>query len=665
MIPILYEANTKDFQNNGIGRLSDAVSCLVTEARNGIFELEMQYPVSGERFADLKSPAIIVAEPAPNRTHQRFRIYKISKPLKGIVTVYAEHCSYQLSHIPVTPFSAASAVAAMEGMKTNAVEECPFEFITDKTTEGSFSSKAPKSIRALLGGTGGSVIDSFGGELEFDNQTVSLWSARGADRGVTLRYGKNITDLKQEENIANTITGIYPYWLGSDEIVMLAEKVIHAENADRFPYHRTVTLDMTSYFEEKPTEDELRSAAQSYVKRNALGVPDVSISVSFVPLWQMEEYKNIAPLERVDLCDTITVEYEQLGVSAKAKVTKTVYNVLLGKYDKIELGSARTSLEKVIGNQQKAIAEKVSDSILSGAVKHATDMITGVAGGNIILRLNANGKPYEMLIMDTGDITTAQNIIRFNMAGIGFSTTGINGPYKNAWTIDGNLVAEFITTCKLTAGTIGGWLINENAIYKDVVMEDGTVYRVFFQPPVEQYPTGTWILSCQKSTDGGKTFTGSFVLYSDGSAKFGSTKINADGSAEFGNTKISASGEIAVTTENGTIDLGKEGLSFNNTEGGVNTKISSIGEILVNMADGSMNLNRNGLAFYNADGKSIASIIAKIGDSAEGFLYVGNLFTDFINGYSGHTETMTVCLSNDNYKRLEFMNGLLVDTMEW
>lgn len=454
MIPVLYQANEQDFKNNGIGRLGDAVSCVVSEERNGPFELEMEYPVDGEHYSDIVLSGLIMADPAPDRDAQLFRVYKITKPLNGIVTVYAEHVSYQMSHIPVSPFAASGVAAALTGLKSNAAEECPFEFWTDKTTQAKFEVTEPASIRSRLGGNDGSILDVYGGEYEFDNYLVRLWAARGADRGVTLRYGKNITDLTQEEYISSTITGIFPYCKSEDVLVTLPEKVISAENAASFPYPRTITLDMTSYFDNQPTEEELRAAAKKYVDDYALGVPTVSLSVSFVALWQTEEYKSIAPLEKVGLCDTVTIKYENLGVSAKAKVVKTIYNVLMDRYEKIELGNSRPSLDKTISEQQKELGEKVSESMMDKAIKNATDLLSGVSGGYVMLHRDGNGTPFEILIMDTNDINTAVNVWRYNKAGWGHSKNGYEGPYTMAATLDGGFVADFITTGTLMANLI-------------------------------------------------------------------------------------------------------------------------------------------------------------------------------------------------------------------
>lgn len=455
MTPLLFAPNTTIFNTNGIGALADAVSCIVTEERNGMFELEMQYPITGLHYAEIALSSIILAVPGDGRTRQPFRIYKITKPLNGIVTVYAQHISYQLSHIPCMPFSASSAGLTLAGFKTYAAEACPFEFWTDVTTAGNYSQVIPASIRSRLGGVEGSILDLYGGEYEWDGYTVKLHAARGADNGVTLRYGKNITDLTQEENISSTITGVCPYWAGTDGItVTLPEKVLSAENAANFPYPRTVPLDLSGEFEEKPTVEELRTKAQAYISKSGIGVPAISLDVSFVALWQTEDYKDIAPLERVRLCDTVTVLFEKLGISAKAKVISTVYNVLLDRYDRIEIGDAKSTLAGTIASTNQTVAEKTSSSFLQAAVDRATGWITGANGGYVVMQKDANGQPYEILIMDAPNIETAQKVWRWNSGGLGYSKTGYAGPYGLAMTQGGEIVADFITAGTLDCATL-------------------------------------------------------------------------------------------------------------------------------------------------------------------------------------------------------------------
>ena len=463
MIPTLYTPGTTTFTTNGRGRLSDAISCYVEEKRNGSYELEMVYPVDGIHFSDITHSCIITAKPADGKDKQPFRIYRISSPIDGKVTINAEHISYQLTHIPVNPIETeqTACAQALQALKTNAAEPCPFTFWTDKTSPGSFYVKEPKSIRAKLGGTDGSILDAFGGgEYEWDGYTVKLYQHRGADNGVTLRYGKNITDIEQELNIANTITGIYPYWKGQDgtggeTVVILPEKVIHHANAANFPYQRTIELDCSEKFQTQPTVAQLRAFATQYISDTGIGVPKVSLNVSFVALWQTEEYKLIAPLERVNLCDTVTVIFEKLGISATAKVVRTRFDVLKDRYEEIELGDARTSLAQAIKAEAENSAQAAArsgQSWLKAKLLEIENLISSATDGNIVFDYDADGNRTQILAMDTQDLQTAQNVLVINYAGIG----GYSGGYGSnnfhlGITTDGKVVAESIDTGTLHA----------------------------------------------------------------------------------------------------------------------------------------------------------------------------------------------------------------------
>lgn len=463
MIPTLYTPGTTTFTTNGRGRLSDAISCYVEEKRNGSYELEMVYPVDGIHFSDITHSCIITAKPADGKDKQPFRIYRISSPIDGKVTINAEHISYQLTHIPVNPIETeqTACAQALQALKTNAAEPCPFTFWTDKTSPGSFYVKEPKSIRAKLGGTDGSILDAFGGgEYEWDGYTVKLYQHRGADNGVTLRYGKNITDIEQELNIANTITGIYPYWKGQDgtggeTVVILPEKVIHHANAANFPYQRTIELDCSEKFQTQPTVAQLRAFATQYMSDTGIGVPKVSLNVSFVALWQTEEYKLIAPLERVNLCDTVTVIFEKLGISATAKVVRTRFDVLKDRYEEIELGDARTSLAQAIKAEAENFAQaaaKSGQSWLKAKLLEIENLISSATDGNIVFDYDTDGNRTQILAMDTQDLQTAQKVLVINYAGIG----GYSGGYGSnnfhlGITTDGKVVAESIDTGTLHA----------------------------------------------------------------------------------------------------------------------------------------------------------------------------------------------------------------------
>ena len=473
MIPILFDQKETDFTSNGIGRLSDAVSCKVTEERNGKFELKMEYPVTGAHFGDIKYSAIIVAVPAQGRKQQAFRIYDVSKELNGRVKVYAEHISYQLSCVPLIPFTAGSLKQTMESLNKMAAEPCPFTFKADFDANSSFAMPAPSSIRSYLGGRRGSILDIYGGEYEWDNYAVTLHKARGADRGVSIAYGKNLTQLQQEENIANTYTGIYPYYKGSDEdnaqMITLPEKVLQSENAGKFPYHRTVVKDFSSEFESLPTVDQLRNYTKQYMKANRIGVPAVNLKVGFINLADTEEYKDIIQLEQVSLCDTVSIRFAKLGVDTKAKVITTTWDVLKDRYVSIELGDARSTLADTVEQQiGQAVAVLPTINQVQGKIDRATGVLNAGLGGHVIINRNEQGWANEILFMDSANAALAHNVLRINQHGLGFSTTGYGGPYRNAWTIDGELDADFIRSGSIV---LGGKTYNQTG---EIIVKDGS-----------------------------------------------------------------------------------------------------------------------------------------------------------------------------------------------
>lgn len=455
MKPILFDRDETDFTTNGLGRL-DCISCHVVEERNGMYELEAEVPISGEHASEIQQLSIIGAIPHDGGDVQAFVVYKITKPINGRFMVYARHISYRLSDIPCMPFSVSTSPQAcantLAGLKSNAVEECPFNFSTDVTTAASYSQKSPSSIRQRLGGIEGSVLDQFGGEYEWDNWDIHLWNKRGRlanVTGITLRYGKNITDINQEEEIANTATGVVPFWIDVDgnNLVVLPEKAVYSRNADRYPYHLTQVIDLSSKFQDKPTVEQLRATAQTYVNKSDFGVPKVSIKVSFINLWETEEYKNIAPLERVQLCDEINVNFELLGIDAIAKVVKTDYDVLNERYISIEVGSLRDTLAQAITDRDTEIDSVYLEAIskISKAVADATAWLTN-ANGYVVAVKNQDGSWKELLFMNTNDPTTATAGIRFNNNGMGFFSKALtpegdimSGPYSMAWTMDGRL----------------------------------------------------------------------------------------------------------------------------------------------------------------------------------------------------------------------------------
>ena len=491
MIPIYYDGTT-GLQGNGLGALRDAIYCTVTEERNGSYELEMQYPITGQHYDSLAMRGLVKAKPNPYSEAQYFRIYKISRPINGLVTINAQHISYDLSGVPVAPFTASTAALAVERLKTNAAVDCPFTIWTDLSTAAEFANAKPASLRSLLGGVDGSILDVYGGEYEWDNYTVKLHARRGTYCGVTIRYGKNLTDLTQEENCANVYTGVYPYWVDDEGGVVQISGVPIVNVPDgQYDFTRIMTLDVSQDYNEQPTDDQLKQAALDYIKANDIGVPKVSLSISFAQLEQTEEYKGKALLERVCLCDTVHVSFERLGVDATALVIKTTYNVLLDRYDSVELGSAKSNLAGTVASLGKDTKTEIdkTKSMLQEAIDRATQLITGNLGGYVILHSSTGSDaPDEILVMDQPDINTATKVWRWNLSGWGYSATGYGGPYRLAATMEGAINADFVTI-----GTLAADLI------KAGVLQDKTG-KVFFL----DLDKGILRLNASSVTQGGK-----------------------------------------------------------------------------------------------------------------------------------------------------------------
>lgn len=459
MIPILYESTETQFTSNGLGRLVDTISATVTEERNGVYELEFEYPISGEKYDLIKEGRIVAVTHDETGDVQPFILYRRTATIDGKVKFNAHHLSYRLSNIVVKPFTASGIVDAMAQIVPNSLNTNPFVFWTDKVVSSQFENELPRSVRSLLGGERGSLLDVFGkGEYEFDKWTVKLHLNRGQDSGVTIRYGKNLSDITQEIDASGYYNAVAPYWKGEDETVTLPDLVV-LEGVEDI---RAVPLDLTNEFENAPTQAELRDMAQTRLE-NSSGINITeNIKADFVQLWQTEEYKDYAPLQRVRLCDTVTIIYEPLGVySIQKKVIRVKWNVLLDRYDEIELGDSQVTLADLVVDMTQKITEGLpTTSMMANAIANATNKITGNKGGYVVLHSDANGTPYEFLVMDSPDINTAVNVWRWNLGGLGFSSTGYNGDFSSlALTMDGQINADFITTGLLSANRIRGGVL--------------------------------------------------------------------------------------------------------------------------------------------------------------------------------------------------------------
>ena len=430
MIPILLD-DTKSLtalladHSNGLGRLN-AITCTVDEERNGLYEMTMTLSIDDKHYADLHTGSIIRVKAGESAGLQMFRVYRISKPLNGIVTVDARHITYDLAKAPVLPFSSTGANATMRALVSHLGDTYEFSAESDIVSTSSFNLDIPRAFRECLGGYQGSILDVFGGEYEWDNLTVKLLAHRGSDNGYAIKYGKNLTDLQQEENIESVYNAVLGYCTRNDEAT--TGTVIKA-TAGTAP--KVKIVDFSSEFDDNntPTVAKLNALAQAYIDRNNIGVPHVNLKISFVGLWETDEYKDVAILERVNLCDTVHVQFEKLGVNATAKVIATTYDVINERYTELQLGDAQTSLNDLIRETAtSAVEQDDAKDFLSSYIQSFTDIITNSLG-LFTSRVQKENGGYQYYLHNRPVLSESQYQWTINAGGFALSTD-----YGQTWT---------------------------------------------------------------------------------------------------------------------------------------------------------------------------------------------------------------------------------------
>lgn len=505
---ILYESNERSFDTQGLGVLSDAASCVVTEELNGIFEVEFEYPVTGIHFDDIELRRIIFVNPTPYAEKQPFRIYSISRPIGGIVTVNAQHISYDLSDCPCKPIKIESLTTATQIWTeiSNAWsefmnEDIPFSFESAEITlleTAKLEISDVTTCRSLLSGGDNTMQSVFDGEFEYGYDTtnnkylIQFNDKRGTvpreddDESVTfpeIRYGKNLIDVKQEENCSQVCTHVFPYYKDGDTLITATDILLPVNKDVEYNYKKIMNLDMGSYFSDTPSPSALQEKAEYYMGLNNIGSPKVNLTVSFIYLPDSEEYREVSKLEHVNLGDFVYVKFPKLGVQSGSRVIKTNYNLLTRKYNSIELGDSPTSSLSTIIASVETDVNNVSTSShksrIQAALEEAGSMIMGSRGGHVMIAgedVNGNttacppNKPSKIIIADEEDMSIAKNAWVWNKSGLAHYDNYSGGSAPNvAITMEGEIDATFIRT-----GTLDAEVVNVDNLNADNI-KSGTI----------------------------------------------------------------------------------------------------------------------------------------------------------------------------------------------
>lgn len=351
MIPILYESTETEFTSNGICRLRDATSVIVTEERNSIYECNFDYPVDGANFDKIKLGRIIGVEHDDTSDVQPFDIVSYSKPINGVVTFHAVHISYRQSKI----VASGTNVVGLDGafaMFGSGLPENPFTYWTNQESTATFplGDGVPRSVREMLGGTEGSVLDTYGGEYEWDKFTVKLWNERGSITDFHIRYGVNMTEYNDETDSSESYSAIVPYWIGQDgETQTIVKGGVVSSGTTVSGRVDCIAIDYSQEFQTAPTVTELEQKAQQTLSSKHPQLASQTIKVGFVRLQDSGEYGELKNLLKCKLCDTIQVDFPRYKMSGRFKIVKTEYDVLAERFTSMELGTLSTTLSEALG----------------------------------------------------------------------------------------------------------------------------------------------------------------------------------------------------------------------------------------------------------------------------------------------------------------------------
>ena len=449
---ILYEQGTTDFTKNGLGYLPNVLSASVIDEINGEYSLRFEYPINDDMASEIVEDRIVKCQVADS-SKQCFVIKTIQKDFDKM-SVYCTHLFYLLNDDfldDVYPQNL-SPKLFLEWLLDKANYSLPFAVNSDIVTTASARYVRKNIVEAILGNIDNSMYNLFGMELKRNNWNIGLKARIGSDKGEKLIFGKNISGVDINIDTTGVYTRIMP--IGFDGL-LIPEKYVDASNINDYPYPRICLYefpdirydpdDPSAYPTEAAAQQALRDAVNDLYAKG-INKPQINIQVNWLELSKTEEYKQYSALERVDLGDTITCEL--FGMDYETRVIKTTYNPLTDRVEKFEIGTIQPSILTTMNQTSFDVQQINPTSILEQATENATNLITQAMGG-YVYKTNS-----ELYIMDNPDPAQAVKVWRWNLNGLGYSSTGINGTYALAMTMDGSIVADFVTTGQLSANVI-------------------------------------------------------------------------------------------------------------------------------------------------------------------------------------------------------------------
>lgn len=464
MIPIIFDKNELAFTSNGIGRLRDCISCVVSEERNGIYECDFEYPIDGANYDLIQVGRIIGVTHDESGDIQPFDIVSYTKPIDGVVTFHCVHISYRQSYMTVTGTNISSLSDAFTLLGT-AEPSNPFTYSTDKSSTAylACADGTPRTVRQILGGIEGSILDAYGGEYEWDTWNVILHDSRGVYRDFTIRYGVNMLEYNEELDSSNCYSSCIPYWTDGENKVIGDKQT----SSGITPSGRDlcIPLDISEKFEAQPTKAQVEAEGLLVMNGQNSTIPTQNITVSFVRLQDSNEYSSFANLLKCKLCDTIKVIFPDYNSSGTFKIVKTVWNVLNSRYDEMELGDLSISLSEALGIDK--LLDKVpeelfpeSPTLVSTAFTPYSSRCTIAYGG----QLKVGKWRFVQLNLSISTSLAANNTWAL-VEGLDLPATNSTTALSAIATKNYGNISAFITSAgRLAIATGGGALANGDTV---------------------------------------------------------------------------------------------------------------------------------------------------------------------------------------------------------
>ena len=442
----VYDSKEIKFVNNGLAILdNELIRCEVQEVLNGLYTLELEYPINNKNVDYLIEGNIIKTNTPSGE--QPFRIYRTVKNLDTII-VYANHIFFDLqsNFLMDCRYKFATGQQAFEDILKSTLCKHNFTCTSNITERNNAYYIRKNPVEAILTEEN-SIINLYKGELLRDKFKIVFNDSIGKDNNVIIEYRKNLLGLEKDEDISQVVTRIIPTGLtAKDSIVMLDEVYVDSSLINNYInpvvkeiHYSDLKEDAEKGITIEKVKEQLKVRALELFSKEHIDLPRVNYKINFLDLGLTEEYKDFKALEKVKLADVITVRHKDLKIDVKRKVIKYKWDSLTKSYIEIELGDLESTLSNDISNINSKIntIEKNNKNVVEMA-NNAIDKVNNLEEVNFrdlkqtmddIEKVATRNK--TQIEFNDKDITELKDSMKTNTVNIATNLNNINANSKS------------------------------------------------------------------------------------------------------------------------------------------------------------------------------------------------------------------------------------------